>query len=327
VNVYTDSFAEGMRPDPALAVSDWADQFRVLPSKGAAEPGRYRTARAPFLREIMDCLSPSSPVQRVVFMKSSQVGGTEMGLNWLGCVIHMYPAPIMIVQPTIELAERFSKQRVAPMIEETKALRDLIAPSRTRDSGNSILLKEFRGGVVVMAGSNSGVSLRQMPVRFLFCDEVSGYEPDADGEGDPVSLAEKRTQTFGARKKIFLNSTPNIKDLCRIEFEYLRTDQRRYFVPCPHCQAMQWLKWGQLKWDEGLPNTAWYQCENCNGPIEELHKTRMLAAGEWRATSPLTDPLVRGYHISALYSPVGWKSWGECASEWLTAIEKQRSGR
>lgn len=323
---YAESFAEGLKPDPHYTVSEWADNFRILPSKGAAEPGKYRTARAPFLREIMDCLSPHSPVQRIVFMKSSQVGGTELGLNWLGCVIHMYPAPMMIVQPTIELAERFSKQRVAPMIDETPELRSLIAPARTRDSGNSILLKEFRGGVIVMAGSNSGVSLRQMPVKYLFCDEISGYEPDADGEGDPVSLAEKRTQTFGVRKKIFLNSTPKEKDTCRIEFEYSRTDQRRYFVPCPQCGAFQWLKWAQLKWKDDDPRTAKYECEHCKELIEEYHKTKMLAAGEWQATSESDDQTVRGYHISALYSPMGWKSWADCVKEFLEAVEKQRAG-
>ena len=326
MNAYARSFGEGLRPDPHYTISDWADKHRVLPSKGAAEPGRYRTARTPFLKEIMDCLSPHSPVQRVVFMKSSQVGGTELGLNWLGCVIHMYPAPMMIVQPTIELAERFSKQRVAPMIDETPELRALIAPSRTRDSGNSILLKEFRGGVIVMAGSNSGVSLRQMPVKYLFCDEISGYEPDADGEGDPVSLAEKRTQTFGVRKKVFLNSTPKEKESCRIEFEYLRTDQRRYFVPCPHCGAMQYLKWAQMKWDNDDPKTAKYQCEQCHEMIDEYHKTKMLEHGQWYATAQGVDEAVRGYHISALYSPVGWKSWVDCVKEFLEAVEKQRQG-
>lgn len=324
--IYADSFSEGLKPDPFFTVSEWADTYRILPSKGAAEPGKFRTSRTPYAREIMDCLSPHSPVQRVVFMKSSQVGGTELGLNWLGCVIHMYPAPMMIVQPTIELAERFSKQRVAPMIEETPDLREVIKPARTRDSGNSILLKEFRGGVLVMAGSNSGVSLRQMPVKYLFCDEISGYEPDADGEGDPVSLAEKRTQTFGVRKKVFLNSTPKEKDTCRIEFEYSRTDQRKYFVPCPHCGVMQWLKWPQMKWRDNDPKTARYECEHCHELMEEWHKTKMLGSGEWQPTAECDDETVRGYHISALYSPVGWKSWSECVKEFLEAVEKQREG-
>lgn len=320
------AFAEGLRPDPALTVSEWADKFRILPAKGAAEPGPFRTSRTPYLREIMDCLSPHSPIQRIIFQKSSQVGGTEMGLNWLGCIIHMHPAPVMIVQPTIELAERFSKQRVQPMIDETPELKTLIAPSRTRDSGNSILLKEFRGGILVMAGSNSGVSLRQMPVKYLFCDEPSGYEPDASGEGDPISLAEKRTQTFGVRAKVFLNSTPKLKGTCRIEFEYEKTDQRKYFVPCPHCGEMQHLKFKNLKWDEGRPETVHYVCEKNGCIVEEFHKTRMLAAGEWRGTAHCSNDKVRGYHINALYSPLGWKSWAAIVIEFLDAVEKSRGG-
>ncbi len=336
MSVYAKAFGEALRPDPTLTVSQWADQYRVLPSKGAAEPGRYRTDRAPYLREIMDSLSPSSPVQRVVFMKSSQIGGTELGLNWLGCIVHLYPAPVMIVQPTLDLAERFSKQRVAPMIEQTPVLRDLIAPPRERDSGNSLLMKEFKGGVLVIAGSNSGVSLRQMPVRFLFCDEPSGYEPDADGEGDPISLAEKRTQTFGVRKKIFLNSTPKLKDQCRIEHEYLRSDQRRYFVPCPFCGGMQHLKWRPTEeerlagkeygivWEDGDPKSVKYKCEHCSELIPEHHKTKMLAAGEWTTTGPISE--TRGYHINGLYSPLGWKSWLECVQEFIEAKEKARTG-
>ena len=325
MRAYPAAFAEGLRPDPALTVSDWADRYRVLPSKGSAEPGRFRTARTPYLKEIMDCLSPHSPVQRVIFMKSSQVGGTEMGLNWLGCVIHMHPAPIMIVQPTIELAERFSKQRVQPMIDETPELSALVAPARQRDSNNSILLKEFRGGLLVMAGSNSGVSLRQMPCRYVFCDEPSGYAADADGEGDPISLVEKRTQTFGVRAKLFLNSTPKVKGTCRIEFEFEKTDKRRYYVPCPHCGEMQWLKWAQVKWDDGQPETVHYVCEKNGCIIEEYHKTKMLAGGEWRATAP-GSPNVRGYHISALYSPLGWKSWAAIVVEFLDAVEKSKAG-
>lgn len=316
MNPFLDGFAAGLKPDPRLSVSEWADTYRMLPSKGAAEPGRYRTSRAPFLRDIMNDLSPHSPVERVVFMKSSQVGGTELGLNWLGAIIHLYPAPVMMVQPTIELAERFSKQRIQPMIDETPELSERIPPARTRDSGNSILLKNFMGGVLVVAGSNSGASLRQMPVKFLFCDEISAYTKDASDEGDPVSLAEKRTQTF-SRRKIFLNSTPTSKGTCRIEAEYELTDQRKFYVPCPLCGAMQYLKFAQLKWDEGNPSSAKYECEHCHERFEEYHKTKMLAAGEWQATAQCEDPRVRGYHINALYSPLGWKSWAEIAKEFL----------
>lgn len=158
------AWREGLTPDPLLTVSEWADRHRVLSSKASAEPGRWRTSRTPYLREIMDCLSPTSPIERVVFMKAAQLGATEMGSNWIGYVIHHAPGPMMAVWPTVEMAKRNSKQRIDPLIEESPVLSELIAPARSRDSGNTILAKEFRGGVLVMTGANSAVGLRSMPV-------------------------------------------------------------------------------------------------------------------------------------------------------------------
>jgi phage terminase large subunit GpA-like protein len=197
-----EAWREGLTPDPLLTVSEWADQYRVLSGKSASEPGKWRTNRTPYLKEIMDCLSPTSPVERVVFMKGAQVGGTECGNNWIGYVIHLAPGPMMAVAPTVEMAKRNSKQRIDPLIEESPTLSSLIAPARARDSGNTILGKEFRGGVLVMTGANSAVGLRSMPVRYLFLDEVDGYPGDVEGEGDAIALAEARTRTF-ARRKIF----------------------------------------------------------------------------------------------------------------------------
>ena len=168
------AWREGLTPDPLLMVSEWADKHRVLSSKAASEPGRRRTSRTPYLREIMDALSPMSPIERVVFMKGAQVGGTELGLNWIGYVIHHAPGPMMAVWPTVEMAKRASKQRIDALIEESPAIQERIAPARSRDSGNTILAKEFHGGVLVMTGANSAVGLRSMPVRYRFLDEVDG---------------------------------------------------------------------------------------------------------------------------------------------------------
>ena len=314
---YREAFVSGLTPDPDFTVSEWADAHRYLSQKAAAEPGRWRTDRTPYLRDIMDDLSPRSPVQRVVFMKGAQVGGTEAGNNWLGYVVDMSPGPIMLVQPTVDIAKRLSKQRIAPMIEETPRLKDKIADSRSRDSGNTMMVKEFPGGVMIITGANSAAGLRSMPIRFAFLDEVDAYPADVDGEGDPVSLAERRTTTF-ARRKVLLVSTPTIKDASRIEREYLASDQRRFFIPCPHCGEMQWLKWAQLKWDDGDPNTAHYVCEVNGCVIEEHTKTDFLSQGEWRETAT-GDGRTHGYHLSSLYSPLGWKSWAEIASEFLMA--------
>ncbi len=319
------AWREGLIPDPLLSVSEWSDRHRMLSSKASSEPGRWRTSRTPYLKEIMDCLSPTSPVERVVFMKAAQLGATEMGSNWIGYVIHHAPGPMMAVWPTVEMAKRNSKQRIDPLIEESAILKELIAPARSRDSGNTILAKEFRGGVLVMTGANSAVGLRSMPVRYLFLDEVDGYPLDVDGEGNAVALAEARTRTF-ARRKIFIVSTPTIAGVSTIERAYEASDQRRYFVPCPHCGHRQWLRFEQLRWERGengtFPETAAYVCESCEVPIPEHHKTWMLEHGEWRAMAEGNNRTA-GFHLSSLYSPIGWRNWKDIAIAWERAISKE----
>ena len=316
------AWRDGLTPDPLLTVSEWSDRHRMLSSKASAEPGRWRTARTPYLKAIMDCLSPTSPVERVVFMKAAQLGATEMGSNWIGYVIHHAPGPMMAVWPTVEMAKRNSKQRIDPLIEESAALAELIAPARSRESGNTILAKEFRGGVLVMTGANSAVGLRSMPVRYLFLDEVDGYPLDVEGEGDAISLAEARTRTF-TRRKILIVSTPTISGASAIEREYEASDQRRYFVPCPHCFHRQWLRFEQLRWDKGSPETAAYVCESCDTAIAEHRKTWMLEHGEWRAMADGSSGKTAGFHLSSLYSPVGWRSWREIAAAWESAVNKE----
>ncbi len=316
------AWREGLTPDPLLSVSEWSDRHRMLSSKASAEPGRWRTSRTPYLKDIMDCLSPTSAVERVVFMKAAQVGATECGSCWIGYVIHHAPGPMMAVWPTVEMAKRNSKQRIDPLIEESEALSALIAPARSRDSGNTILAKEFRGGVLVMTGANSAVGLRSMPVRYLFLDEVDGYPLDVEGEGDAISLAEARTRTF-SRRKIFIVSTPTISGVSAIEREYEASNQCRYFVPCPHCAHRQWLRFEQLRWDKGQPETAAYVCESCDTAIVEHHKTWMLEQGQWRPMMPDAGIKTTGFHLSSLYSPVGWRSWRDIAAAWESAVSKE----
>lgn len=147
--------------------------------------------------------------------------------------------------------------------------------------------------------------------------EVDGYPGDVDGEGNPVSPAEKRTDTF-SRKQIFMVSTPKIRGFSRIESEYLSTDQRKYFVPCPHCRNYDWIRWPNIQWEEGLPDTARLLCESCGSLIEESHKTWMLERGQWKATSE-KNRRTAGFHLSSLYSPLGWRSWAAIAQEFLAS--------
>lgn len=238
---------------------------------------------------------------------------TEAGLNWIGWFIATQRAPMMCVQPTIEMAERFSKQRLTPMIDVTPQLRAIIPPARSRDSGNTTLMKDYPGGMLILSGANSSASLRSMPAKYLFLDEIDAYPLDLDGEGDPVALAEARLSTFSGRT-VFLCSTPTIESLSRIQKEWLASNQQRYYVPCPHCGVKNPLSWQHLHWPEHQPESALYECPDCRTPIAEHHKTQMLERGEWRAEHP--ERSIHGYHINALYTPIGLGlSWPELAAK------------
>ncbi|HZF24018.1 MAG TPA: phage terminase large subunit family protein [Burkholderiales bacterium] len=297
----------GARPDPKLRISEWADQYRVLTTRSSPEPGMWRTERTPFLRDIMDSLMPEAPWERVVFMKGSQVGATESGNNWIGYVIHLAPGPMLVVQPTEMMAKRNSKQRIGPLIEDSPVLRTLVRTARSRDSGNTILAKEFLGGILVLAGANSAKQLRSMAARYLFLDEVDAYPPNVDREGEPCDLAIARTSNF-RRKKIFITSTPTIAGRSRICTFFEQSDQNFYFVPCPRCGVLITLLPEQLGWSPTLKHQASYRCQECEGEIFDHEKTGMLELGEWRATAA-GDGVTRGYHLSSYYSPVGWLSW------------------
>lgn len=333
--VYSFPFWSGLKPDPLLTVSEWADRHRMLSSKASAEPGKWNTDRTPYLREIMDCLSSNSNIEEIIFMKGAQVGGTECGNNWIGYVIDYAPAPFLSIMPTVELAKRGSKQRIQPLIDESPRLRDKVKKARERDSGNTILEKDFPGGRLVMTGANSAVGLRSMPARDLFLDEEDAYPGDVDGEGDPTALARARTRTF-ARRKIFRVSTPTFAGRSRIEVGYDGSDRRRYHVPCPFCKKLQHLKWSNIVYEviknpngREEPANVHYKCEHCEGKIEEYHKTSMLkdekagGTARWIAEFPgIRRGKVAGFHLNSLYSPLGWFSWTEAAQQWLDSLGK-----
>jgi phage terminase large subunit GpA-like protein len=327
-----DSWCNGLRPAPQLTVSQWAEEHRVLDKKTSAEPGGWRNSRTPYLVEIMDCLSQYHPATEVWFMKGSQVGGTEVGNNWLGYLVHHSPSPILVIYPRVDDSKNTSKIRLDSLLEDTPALSELIKPARSRDSGNTTLVKEFPGGVLKLVGANSAAGLKSMAAKAIFGDEVDEYPADVQGQGDPIALAEVRSRTFGATRKAFYPSSPTVKGVSRIERGFEETDQRRYFVPCPDCGHMQVLVWSGMTWEAdkktGLPifESVRYRCEACEFSINEHHKTRMLADGEWRATAVASDPGKVGFHLSALYSPVGWYSWEHAVRDFWNARIKQKQG-
>lgn len=314
--VFVQAFAEVFAPRPPLTVDAWADRYRVLSGKAASEPGPWRTERTPYLREIMEALSADSDVEEVVLWAGTQLGKSETCNNWIGYIIDQNPGPVMLVQPTLDLAKRYSKQRIASLIDSTPVLRGRVQPARSRDSGNTLLEKEFQGGILVIAGANSAAGLRSMPARDLLFDEIDAYPLSIDDEGDPISIAEKRQDTFARRKRL-KTSTCTIKDESRIEQTYNGSDRRRYWVPCPDCGVHQVLRWANLRWSEDDPSDVRYACEACGVLIDEANKPNMLAGGEWRAEAP--GARARGYWISSLYSPLGWLSWAAIVREFLDA--------
>lgn len=305
---------EGLAPERQLTVSAWADKYRQLPST-SAEPGRWRTSRVPYLQEIMNCLSTASSVERVVFMAGAQIGKTEAGLNWIGYVIDHAPGIMLLVMPSLDMLKRNSRTRIDPLIASTPALKDKVAPPKAREKGNTIDLKSFIGGELVMTGANSPTGLRSTPVRYIFLDEVDGYPADASGEGDPAELAIRRTATYKGRRKIYLCSTPTVAGVSRIEKAYNESDQRKYFVPCPECGGFQTIAWKRIKWPSGFPEEAYLECEHCGHAIQEAQKHKMLALGEWRSTGR-GDGRTAGFWLPGLYSP--FESWGEMAHEFVT---------
>lgn len=301
----------------------------------------------------MQALSPSDPTTEVTFVAGTQVAKTETGNNFIGYVMDVAGGAAMMVYPTSNTGKRSSKTRLAKMIESTPRLRAKVS-DKARDKSNSATLKEFPGGVLAIAGANSAAELKSMPVRFLFEDEVDEYPDDVDGQGPADALAEKRTDTYRLKKKIFRTSTPTELATSKIWKHWKRSDMRRRFVPCPHCGGEQVLKWDQFRWetrkvwevvrsddgvivevpegtdgarvrDTGELLEAWYECEHCRERIDEHHKATMLAGARWVAERPEVRNH-RGYHLPAYYSPLGWYSWFEVVQSRLEA-EKDPTGQ
>lgn len=261
----------------------------------------------------MDAISDPA-VKEVWVQKSAQIGWTEILNNVVGFHVDQDPAPMLLVQPTLELAEAWSKDRLAPMIRDTPAITGKIADAKARDSGNTLLHKSFTGGRLTIAGANSPAGLASRPIRVVMFDEVDRFPASAGTEGDPISLGVKRARTFWNRK-ILAGSTPTVKGSSRIEIGFEQSDQRYYFVPCTHCGEFQRLIWANVRWPDGRPQEAAYVCQHCGVELTEADKPGMLAGGEWRGCKSFDG--VAGFHISELYSP--WSTWGEMAVSFLRA--------
>lgn len=311
-----------MAPPPKLKVSEWADKYRKLSSENAAEPGQWHTDRAPYQREIMDAINDPR-IEKVVVQSSSQVGKSEIILNVLGYFIDIDPGPILLIQPTIEMAEDFSKRRIAPMIRDTEAISKKVAEAKTRDINNTILMKVFPGGFLAMGGANSPAGLASRPIRILLADEVDRYPSSAGTEGDPLLLAEKRTSTFWNRKMVYV-STPTIKGASRIEEEYEKGTQERWCVSCPHCGDYFYIEFRDIRFDykkyerKGriiyeVKDVRW-RCPACMHEFSE-HVIKKQPA-QWIADNPDAEG-IRSFKLNAFNSP--WAKWRDIVKEFLYA--------
>ena len=261
----------------------------------------------------MDAISDPK-IKDVVVMAGAQVGKTEMLLNCIGFHIGHDPAPILLVQPTLEMAQAFSKDRLAPMLRDTPSLRGKVKDPRSRDANNTTTHKVFAGGHISLVGSNSASGLASRPIRIVLCDETDRYPASAGSEGDPIQLARKRSATFWNRK-IVMVSTPTNKGASRIESSFEESDQRKFYVPCEDCGHEQVLKWSQVRWDKDEPETAHYVCEDCGSIWNDAARYRAVRKGNWQSTEEFKG--IAGFHINGIYSP--WTPLADAVRDFLSA--------
>ncbi len=324
-----------VRPPPKLSLSEWADEHFYISSESAAVPGRWKTL--PYQKGIMDAVSDPA-VTQITLMKSARVGYTLMINATIGYYIHQDPSTIMVVQPTVDDAKGYSKESIAPMIRDCPALSAIVLDDEnsavaSRDSGNTILHKKFPGGVLAMVGANSGTGFRRTSRRIVLFDEVDGYPPSAGSEGDQIKLGIKRSEYYHNRK-IVAGSTPGLARSSRIAELFEAGDQRRYYVPCPHCEHMDFLAFHEsdegghwMHWPKDRPQDATFICSKCGCEIEHKHKREIVAKGEWRAARPDVIGHV-SFHIWAAYSYSPNASWGQIAMEFIEAkdnVEKLKA--
>lgn len=310
------------KPPIKRTVSEWADTNRALSPENSAEAGKWKTKRTPYLREPMDAFS-DPVIKRITVVASSQVGKTEMMLNMLGAAIDDDPGPMMYIMPTLDNAQDFSKRRVAAMIRDTKCLTAKVSDAKSRDGSNTILKKQFPGGMLTMTGSNSPSSLASTPIRYVFGDERDRWALTAGSEGDPWGLAEARTTTFYNAKLVDV-STPTIKGFSAIESAYNLGTRERWCHECPECHEYNEIEFDHIvfkhrsKLDSGhkvyVVDEVEWACPACGCLIGQSKMRRQPA--KWIASNPeALETGHRSFWLTAFASP--WMSWNEIVLKFL----------
>ncbi len=314
------------RPPERLRLSEWADRHFVLSPETAAEPGRWHCL--PYQVEILDAISDPD-VRQVTLMKSARVGYTLMLSATIAYHIAHEPTSILICQPTVEDAKNFSKESLSPMLRDVPALARTVFQDfddrgkGPKDSSSTLMHKAYPGGILSLIGANSGTGFRRVSRRVILFDEIDAYPPSAGNEGDPISLGMQRGAYFWNRK-VVSGSTPLVAGASRIEQMFESGDQRHFFVPCPNCGHMDFLTFNRkadrghvMRWPDGDPDGAFFECRDGNCVIEERDKLDMLRGGEWRPDKP--GGAHRSYHLWAAYSLSPNATWSAIANEFLEA--------
>lgn len=282
-------------PEP-LHVWAWAERRRVMPKGVTAKAGPYSIDVTPYAREPQESfLDPD--VQTTVLCWASRTGKTETEMNLTGYTIDHDPCNMLWVYPTLDSAKKWSKEFFTPMIRASACFRGKVRDPKSRDSDNTILSKAFPGGRVAAIGANSPSGFRQIQAPRVICEEVDAM--DASEEGDPVMLAFKRADNYADSVQV-VSSTPTITGRSRIWSWLERSDFRKWYCPCPACEARQVWQWSHVKWEEDDPKTARLVCEKCGHELTERERVDSITAGEWRATQPFGG--IRGYWLNGLNS-------------------------
>ena len=315
--------------------SEWAEKKRILPPGLSPVPGPWKKDLTPYLIEMLDCFSPLSPVQEVAVMKGTQIGASvSLVENIIGYTIDHNPAPIMLVSSDEQLLDSTVELRIDRMIQESGLQHKIFSQSKSKiskKSGDTKKKKEFPGGFLITASARSGSQLRSFSIKILLRDEIDAAPREVGKEGSFLDVSKRRTDSFEAERKILDISTPLMKNTSNIFPLYEQGDQRKYFVPCPFCGEKQEILFENLKYEvnEGktlIYESVYYECIKCDGRIKNYHKYDMLNNGEWRPTAEAKRPGMRSYHISSLYSPVGFKSWETIVEDWILAQDAKRNG-
>lgn len=331
------AFCAAMVVPAHLDADDWADAEYFLPEGTSSEYGQWRTSRFPFLREILKVLSPASPTREITVIKGSQLGFTEVAKILMCYTIAHAPQPMLYIQKGLTDVEDFSKMKLQPTIEACETVAARVNQHRSSKGNNSILLKTFPGGFIALGGANTANSLRSKSIGYLIADELDSFKANVQEEGDPVDLAIRRCANF-PNHKIYRLTTPTIAETSRIKRSFEAGDQRYYYLPCPHCNASAdktgtyfTLSWDIIKWVGKDHTTAQCLCKSCGCLIDEHYKSWMLENGEWRAHKPHKPDQLPGnitvphasFHISALYSPLGFFSWADAVEMFIRATDEK----